>query len=1120
VREQRPQINLWSKNLAIQGFQNIDDELAVASLVDNMYRIVRLIGRGGMGAVYEAEDIRLGRSVALKVLRSDLAKQLQADERFLQEARVLARIRSPFVCTVFSIGATVGGKTYIAMEYIDGESLGDVLDRERWLDLKRCVRVGQRCCEALIEAHELGIIHRDLKPDNILLTRIGSVDDYVKVVDLGLAKHIESAGSSNNPRLTQTRLVLGTPAYMSPEQAAGHDVGPGSDLYALGVIFYEMLTGYLPVDGETPQDFLRAHQLQAPVPLSERRPDLSFPPSLEQFVQRVLSKKPGDRPASAREFLKALAPFEHMRINDERSNKPATTRSSAIPKRVATQFNPAMKVLDDRLDRAKDRVRLELVGLVSRGRGALYGALDGFSQQVRGRADMPTIVRIRVPTADRRVPLACLFDDVRSRSGVYDNDAAAVSRRKLLGWVQGLMPDRPGRANQVAHLLGMFLGVDFPDSPHLSHAQSVPEVARMAAGTALADVLRAITGRGSLVLLLERVEYLTDSECSFLRRLVRQLGATPVLVVAGWVCRTDEIPRGLSGMITPGSITRVPDADSPAPEALSDPSLRRAAMAAIRIGSPLWLGLMEAALGYDVTDDMARLTHAGILRPASGSRLTTEPEYNLGAFSEALFEESVDAQVDAEAMLAWLRERSRERTSLWAKRLAQVEAQTFDFDAAADHARLAGATAHSLGALPEAIEAYEVARGYCLGMLDRGQRSAAARRLAEVAIGLVHCLEALADDERASDRAREAIEELKIVEDLPDDDWFRLGVPLLHAWADAETRAGRGAGTITPLTQQVEALVAADGPAAEAQRPCVRRALGDALRDSGDVDQALHQWLTATAELPAEPPFSLSADLSIRVADAYRETGEGARAVSYARKALAAARHARDLIREAEALRTLALALRDVGEIDDAEAQLGEALNALGRVDRPRLAAEVSVLLAAVLKERGAIDEADAALAKACRSFAALTDLAGLADALRQRGEIQIAQGIYTRALAFAEESARQAELAHRGELQIKAHLLASRAAAASDDSHHAHNSLETAFQLLPDGIATVARGDCMVALADLIEAEVLTSDHDVVALLGDAVQVYAASGATVEAARVNRRMEAMIASANRSAAS
>jgi len=1096
--------------LAIHGFHGMDDELPVASLVDNMYRIVRLIGRGGMGAVYEAEDIRLGRSVALKVLRSDLARQLQADERFLQEARVLARIRSPFVCTVFSIGATDHGKTYIAMEYIDGESLGDVLDRERWLDVQRAVRVAQRCCEALIEAHDLGIIHRDLKPDNILLTRIGSFEDYVKVVDLGLAKHIESAGSSNNPRITQTRLVLGTPAYMSPEQAAGHDVGPASDLYALGVIFYEMLTGYLPVDGETPQDFLRAHQLQHPVPLADRRPDLKFPPALETFVQRVLAKKPDDRPVNAREFLDELSPFENFQTTESKAMRRTAIKSRDV-KRIDTRLGPTMDVLDERLDRAKDRVRLELVGLVSRSRGALHDSIDGFTSQARSRADVPVVVRLRIPNPETRIPLSCLFEDVRGRAKMYDDDPAPVSRRKLLGWIQSLMPDRPGRANQVAHLLGMFLGVDFPDSPHLSHARSVPEVARMAAGTALADVLRAITGRGSLVLVLERVEFLTDSECSFLRRLVRQLGATPVLVVAAWVCRTDDVPRGLTGMITPGSITRIPAGDGSAQASMSDPGLRRAACASIRVGSPLWPGLLSAALGYNSSEDLERLVQSGAIRMRTTSRLSGDSEFMLGDLSDALFDEAPDVQIDDGAALAWLKAKGQERPQLWAKRIAQVESSVGDFDAAAEHARISAEAMHGLGAVPEAIDAFELARAHCLRLLDSGHASAAARRLAQVANGLVACLEARADDDTASDRAREAIEELRRLDDLSDDDWFVLGVPLLHAWAGAETRGGRADGTITPLRQQLEVLEAAETDDAVEQLPYVRRVLGDALRSTGAVEDALAQWLRATAELPADPSFSLSADLTIRIADAYRETGEGDRAVTYSRRALAAARNARDLIREAEALRTLALALRDVGEIDDAEAQLGEALNALGRVDRPRLAAEVSVLLAAVLKERGAIDEADAALAKACRSFAALTDLAGLSDALRQRGEIQMAQGIYTRALAFAEESARQAELAHRNELQVKAHLLASRAAAASDDSHHAHNALEMAFQLLPHGVATRERGDCMVALADLIEAGILTSDHDVGSLLQEAAQVYKAATAVLDARRVERRLSAML---------
>ena len=1089
--------------------QRPDEELAVASLVDNMYRVVRLIGRGGMGAVYEAEDIRLGRPVALKVLRSDLARQLQADERFLQEARVLARIRSPFVATVYSIGATDTGKTYIAMEYIDGESLGDVLDRERWLPLARAVRITQRVAEALVEAHDLGIIHRDLKPDNILLTRIGSVDDYVKVVDLGLAKHIESAGSSNNPRLTQARLVLGTPAYMSPEQAAGHDVGPVSDLYSLGVILYEMATGFLPVDGETPQDFLRAHQLQPPVSLAQRRADLRFPPQAEAFVQRVLSKDADDRPTDAREFLEELSKLEG--VDAARAQQPSTAQADRRPRaRHASTVGPTLDILEDRLERAKERVRVELMGVVSRAPGMLYEALDTFTTLVSSRADMPVVVRVRVPPPEGRVPLACLFEEVRVRAGVFDDDPPSMARRKLLRWVQGLMPDRPGRASQVAHLVGLFLNVDFPDSPHLSHARAVPEVARMAGGAALADVLRAIAGRGSLVLLLEHVENLTDSECDFLRRLVRQLGTMPVLVVTGWLSRNDEVPEGLSGMVSAGSIARIPSRDNNLSRKLEDPALRSVIQAAARIGSPVWPDLIEAALGYSTEQELARLVAMGALRPLAASRLSNQVEYLLGDIPEAILESGSDGTVDLTRALGWLHARAVERPRVWSARLAPVEAAAGDLGMAATHAREAAEAMRSIGALTEAIEAYEQAAGFCRRLAATGEVTEATLSLAEAALGQVACLRALGDDEQASMAAREAVERLRELPGLREQNWCKLGLPLLVEWASAEARLGRADGAVAPLGQQIEAISRTRLPIAQEQLPSLRRALGDVHHSLGDVHRALEEWLAASRDLPLLPHPALSADLSMRIAGAYRETGEGERAVAHARKALAAARDARDLVREAEALRTLALALCDIGEMDDAEAQLGEALNALGRVDRQRLSAEVSVLLALVLMARGAHEEADAALAKACRAFAALTDLEGLADALRKRGEIQMAQGIYTRAQAFAEESSRQAILAGNVPLQVKALLLSARASAAAGDTNLAHRALESAFQLVAPGVPTVERGDCMVALADLLEAGVLTSDRDIGSLLLEAMEVYRGATATEEAEQLQRRLRAM----------
>lgn len=1093
--------------------RNEADELPPSSLVDNLYRIVRLIGRGGMGSVYEAEDIRLGRPVALKVLRSDLAKQLQADERFIQEAKILARIRSPFVATVYSIGATDQGRTYIAMEYIDGESLGDLLDRERWLPLPRAARICQRVCEALMEAHKLGIIHRDLKPDNILLTRVGSFDDYVKVVDLGLAKHMQPTHGTFNPRLTQQRLVVGTPAYMSPEQASGQDVGPQSDLYSLAVIFYEMITGYLPVDGETPHDFLRAHQLQAPVSLAHRRSDLVFPPQVDAFFRKVLAKSVAERPADARSYVQELDKLEGIAAESRTTRQTQQASRASAPRKVrkqASAISPTLDLLEERLDRAKDRVRLELIGVVSRTRAMLYEALDTFVTQLGDRADAPVVVRVRVPPAGERLPLACLFDEVRTRAGLFDDDTASVARRKLLAWVQGLMPDRPDRASQVAHLIGLFLRVEFPDSPHLSHARAVPEVARMAAGAALADALRGIAGRNTLVLILERADHFSETETTFLRRLVRQLGATPVLVVGGWVSRTDDVPAGLVGTIAPGSIARVPARDNTTLDKLVDAPSRRMLVAAVKLGTPLWPDLLAAACGGSAAPQIARLVAAGALRQMPSSRLSSQVEYMLGDFPDSLLTDALTEPLHVDRALAWLHGQAVVRPEQWAGRLALAEALAGDFVMAATHSRQAADIMRSLGALPEAIAQFEVSRSHGLALRDAGRRAEAATGLAEAAYGLSQCLSERGDGELASDRAREAIEELRQLPGLREEDWYRIGVPLLATWASAEAQCGRAPGAVAPLEAQIHLMLKSQLPRAAEQLPHVRLALGKCLRAQGSLRTALEVWTAALHGLPVLPQPVLTAELSMNISDAYRSLGEGDRAVAHARKALAAARDARNLIVEVEALRALALALRDIGELDDAEAQLGEALNALGRVDRQRLAAEVSVLLAAVLQARGAMDEADAALAKSCRSFAALPDLAGLSDALRQRGEIQMAHGIYTRAQAFAEEAARQAVLAVSVPLQVKALLLGARASAAAGDTRPVHTTMEEAFQLVAPDVPTLERADCMVVLADLLEAGVLTSDRVPASLLEEAMIIYREVDAEAEADRLQKRLKAM----------
>lgn len=1085
------------------------DELPSSALVDNMYRVVRLIGRGGMGSVYEAEDIRLGRPVALKVLRSDLAKQLQADERFFQEAKILARIRSPFVATVYNIGATDTGRTYIAMEYIDGESLGDLLDRERWLTLPRACKIAQRVCEALMEAHKLGIIHRDLKPDNILLTRLGSQEDYVKVVDLGLAKHIAAQGAEANPRLTQARLVVGTPAYMSPEQAAGQEVGPQSDLYSLAVILYEMATGFLPVDGESPQDFLRAHQLQPALSVNQRRTDLLFPASVDTFFRKALAKNPAERPQDARAFVEELEKLAGISA-ESRSARPAQHTQPRAPRRHDSAIGPTIDLLSERIDRAKERVRLELAGVCARTPAMLHATIDSFVAETQARADAPVVVRIDVPPSGPRLPLACMFEEVRARAALFNNDPPSLARRKLLSWVQGLMPDRPDRASQVAHLIGLFLRVEFPDSPHLSHARAVPEVARMAGGAALTDALRGIAGRNLLVLVIERIDHLTETEQGFVRRLVRQLGATPVVVVGGWVSRSDEVPPSFAGLLTPGSVTRVPARDLAPIDRMLDANARVVLGAALRLGAPLWPDLLEAAADRPAGPSVARLVAAGLLRPQGSSHLSGQTEYTLGECPEALRAEVLREPLNMNGAVAWLLGQSMARPDVFVGRLAALEAAAGEFEASAAHGRIFAQLMCQLGALPEAVSEYELAREQLLKLRDSGQREQAALGLAEVARGLAATLSERGNHELASDRAREAIEELRPLPRLREEDWYRVGVPLLAAWATAEVACGRGAEAVAPLEAQLSVMQVTAQPSATDQTPVVRLALGKCLKAEGHLQHALDVWSEAMQAIPVLASPVLAAELALSISEAYRALNQGDAAVAAARRGLAAARDARNLILEVEALRALALAQRDIGELDDAEAQLGEALNALGRVDRQRLAAEVSVLLAAVLQARGALDEADAALAKSCRAYAALPDLAGLADALRQRGEIQQQHGIYARALAFAEESARQAQATGQTALHIKALLLAARASAAAGDAKTAHTIMEEAFaQVIPD-IATSERADCMVVLADLLEAGVLTSDRTADALLDEAQELYRELGAFREAERLARRLRAM----------
>jgi serine/threonine-protein kinase len=272
------------------------------------YRVTHLVGVGGMGRVYCAEQVALGRTVAVKVVHPHLADDDIAAARFLNEARTASRLSHPNCVAIFDFGRTEEGQPYIVMEYVRGRDLGRIADMEGPLPLRRIVDVLRQTLTALEEAHELGIVHRDLKPDNIVLEPLRSGLDFVKVVDFGLAKILggEARGSGAGGALTRPGLVCGTPEYMSPEQGRGDPLDGRADLYSLGVVLFELLTGRVPFAAENATKTLLLH-LEEPAPDPRNvAPDRGIPAPFAELARFALAKSRDARFQNARSFSEAL----------------------------------------------------------------------------------------------------------------------------------------------------------------------------------------------------------------------------------------------------------------------------------------------------------------------------------------------------------------------------------------------------------------------------------------------------------------------------------------------------------------------------------------------------------------------------------------------------------------------------------------------------------------------------------------------------------------------------------------------------------------------------------------------------------------------------------------------
>ena len=248
------------------------------------YEIMEPLGRGGMGVVYLAKDLKLGRTVALKFLPADLGESEEAKKRFLREAQAASALDNPRICTIYEIGEADDGRPFISMAHCDGETLKDrIADGPLPVDEARAITV--QIAEGLVAAHDAGITHRDIKPANIMLTSGG-----VRILDFGLAK------LSDSTHLTRTGAAMGTPAYMSPEQATGGEVDHRTDLWSLAAILYEMVTGVRPFDGDNATAIMYAILTNDPRPVTDLRPEA--PDDLARVIRRGLQRDQTERYAA------------------------------------------------------------------------------------------------------------------------------------------------------------------------------------------------------------------------------------------------------------------------------------------------------------------------------------------------------------------------------------------------------------------------------------------------------------------------------------------------------------------------------------------------------------------------------------------------------------------------------------------------------------------------------------------------------------------------------------------------------------------------------------------------------------------------------------------------------
>jgi serine/threonine protein kinase len=289
------------------------------------YQIIRELGVGGMGKVFEAEDSLLHRRVAIKVMKPDLPDEREAKERFIREARAAAAVTHDHIVTIYQVGEDLG-YPFLAMQLLQGENLDQRLKKMTQLPIPEILRIGSEIARGLSAAHEKGLVHRDIKPANIWLE---SPRDRVKILDFGLARPTEAS-----TQLTNTGMVMGTPAYMSPEQSRGEPLDSRCDLFSLGCILYQMCTGIRPFDGPTFVTIIRNLELHQPTEVKALNP--SVPTALNNLIMRLLAKHPNDRPHSAHEVVETLETIHPAEVRTFFESTTPTTPTPSFLSNIRT----------------------------------------------------------------------------------------------------------------------------------------------------------------------------------------------------------------------------------------------------------------------------------------------------------------------------------------------------------------------------------------------------------------------------------------------------------------------------------------------------------------------------------------------------------------------------------------------------------------------------------------------------------------------------------------------------------------------------------------------------------------------------------------------------------------